>query len=139
MKLYIQAFLLFMLITCQQANAGIVLIMHKQSAINQLKAETIKELYLGLRQYVQKIRILPLDQDVGERSRQSFYHDLIKKPQSQLISHWSRLIFTGKGQAPVALSSDQSILMFVSNNPNVVGYIDERFLTDDVKVVFRLE
>ncbi len=140
MKLLIQWLLLLsFIIYGNQAIAGIVMIMHKESPIVEVEEETIKDLYLGSKKYVQDIRILPLDQNNGEISRQKFYQTVIKKPKSQLISHWARLIFTGKGQAPIALFSDESILMFVSSNPNSIGYIDERFLTGEVKVVLKLD
>ncbi len=117
--------------------SDIYVIAHKNSAIQNLNLETLKEIYLGNRQYINELRVLPLDQDSQESTRQQFYQDIIQKPQGQLISHWSRLIFTGKGQAPIALSGDQSIVNFVSNNPNVIGYINKKFISSNVKIIYQ--
>lgn len=117
--------------------ADIYIIAHKQNPIKQLSLSQLKELYLGNRQFIGEIRILPLDQDIQESTRNKFYSQVIEIEQSQLISHWSKLIFTGKGQAPKSLLSDNSIIEFVSANPNTIGYINSQTMNDKVKVIYQ--
>lgn len=117
--------------------ADIFVIAHKDSVINALTLTELKELYLGNRKFVDKVRVLPLDQAYNEPTRQLFYSQVIKIDQSQLISHWSKLIFTGKGQSPESLLSDQSILDFVSSNPSTIGYIKKEAIDNSVKVIYQ--
>ena len=132
------ALILFVLIS-QLASADIVLIAHKKMPINQLSKDDIQNIYLGNRQIINNLRIIPLDQEHDSPTRLTFYALVFNMPHNQIISHWSRLIFTGKGQAPIALAGNNSILDFVRHNPNVIGYIDEKYLTPDVKVLYRSE
>lgn len=117
----------------------IAVIAHPNANTNKLNKASVRDLYLGNRQYVENTRFIPLDQDASSQTRQTFYEQLIDKPENQLISHWSRLIFTGKGQAPISLAGDNSIIQFVQNNPNVIGYVNKKFVDDTVKVVFTLD
>jgi len=121
---------------CSFAIADIVIIAHKDMPIQSLSQSDIQNIYLGNRQIVNDLRIIPLDHDSESPTRKEFYDDVVEMPKKQVISHWSRLIFTGKGQAPISLMGNNSILDFVRNNPNVIGYIDEEYLTNDVKVLF---
>jgi len=116
----------------------IAIIAHPSANTSNLTQETVRDLYLGNRQYVAQTRFIPLDQDGDSKIRQVFYERLIDKPENQVISHWSRLIFTGKGQAPISLTGDNSIIQFVKNNPNVIGYVDKDFVDETIKVVFVL-
>ena len=127
----------FLLIFCSQAWADILLIAHKDMPVEKLSRESILDIYLGNQQIVNNLRIIPLDQEHDSPSRIEFYDKVINLPHNQIISHWSRLIFTGKGQAPISLAGNNSILEFVRNNPNVIGYIDEDYLTPDVKILYR--
>ena len=113
------------------------MIAHKQSPINAISLAELKELYLGNRQHIQNVRVLPLDQDNQEIIRQNFYDQVINIDQSQLISHWSKLIFTGKGQSPKSLLADDSILQFVSANPSTIGYINSSAMNEHVKVIYQ--
>lgn len=117
--------------------ADIYVIAHKQSPINAVSLAELKELYLGNRQHIQNVRVLPLDQDNQEIIRQNFYDQVINIDQSQLISHWSKLIFTGKGQSPKSLLADDSILQFVSANPSTIGYINSNAMNEHVKVIYQ--
>lgn len=115
----------------------ILLIAHKDMPVEKLSKKSIQDIYLGNQQVVNNLRIIPLDQDHDSPTRAEFYDKIIDLPHNQIISHWSRLIFTGKGQAPISLSGNNSIIEFVRHNPNVIGYIDEKYLSSDVKILFR--
>lgn len=132
-------FILLLIVSVINAStwAEIYVIAHKQSTINQLNHAQLKEIYLGNRQFIADVRVLPLDQDIQESTRHDFYTQVINIDQSQLISHWSKLIFTGKGQAPKSLLADQSIIDFVSANPNTIGYIKSQSMNDKVKIIYQ--
>lgn len=51
----------------------------------------------------------------------------------QLRKAWDRLVFSGTGQAPREVSSQQEMQEMVSNTPNAIGYL-EHSLIDSNKV-----
>jgi ABC-type phosphate transport system substrate-binding protein len=118
-------------------HADVVVIVNPNNAINALTEVQVRELFLGEKKMFNGGMLLPLDQTIGEAARTHFYTEVIKKSEAELKSFWSRLIFTGKGQAPLVIGSDNDILNIIAHNPNLVGYIDDTHLSDKVKVVYR--
>jgi ABC-type phosphate transport system substrate-binding protein len=129
--------LVFFILVSSITTADVVVIAHKDLAISSLSQKDVTGIYLGNRQVINELRIIPLDQAHDSQVRGLFYASVIEMPYNQVISHWSRLIFTGKGQPPMALMGNNSIVEFVRNNPNVIGYVEQEYVTPDVKVLFQ--
>jgi ABC-type phosphate transport system substrate-binding protein len=128
--------IMFILIGVSQgAVADLYVIAHKNFSQNSISKAKLRDIYSGDAQYVDQTRIIPLDQDFNTESRAVFYQFAVDRPMAQIISHWSKLIFTGKGPAPISLTGDASILEFVRKNPNAIGYINSHSNTDGVKVL----
>lgn len=132
-------FVLLLLCFSQAVFADLYLIAHKNFSVDNVDASTLKDIYSGDTQFINDIRIIPLDQDINSENYSRFYGTAVDRPMAQIISHWSKLIFTGKGQAPISLSGDMSIINFVQNNPNAIGYIEPKFLNSNVKVIHKIK
>jgi ABC-type phosphate transport system substrate-binding protein len=135
MRLLLLAFLL----STQNAFADLYVIAHKSFSEDTLSISTLRNVYSGDSQHINNLRIIPLDQMVNSKNYLEFYSAVINKPMDQIISHWSKLIFTGKGQSPISLSSDMSIVDFVQKNPNAIGYVGPEFLSNNVKVIHTIK
>lgn len=61
---------------------------------------------------------------------------MLEKTDSQARATWSRLVFTGTGNAPKELKDAAETKQLVANNPNIVGVIDKASLDASVKVIF---
>ena len=48
---------------------------------------------------------------------------------------WERQVYSGTGQAPTQVSSQEEMLEAVSGNKNAIGYISRGWLNESVKVV----
>jgi len=70
-------------------------------------------------------------------TKQAFNEKVLNKSTSQLNSYWSKLIFTGKGRPPKALSSDDDVKQQVANDASVIGIMDAKAVDASVKVVYR--
>lgn len=125
---------LILLFLSQAALADLAVIAHKNFTTDTLELQQIRSIYSGDSQYVNDIRIIPLDQLVNSENYSNFYSTVMTKPMAQIISHWSKLIFTGKGQAPMSLGGDQSIIKFVKDNPSAIGYVDVASITDQNQI-----
>lgn len=60
---------------------------------------------------------------------------VLDKNAKQLKSHWSRLVFTGKGVPPNEMASDTEVINEIKKNINAIGYIDAAAVIPGVKVV----
>lgn len=99
---------------------------------------TVSKIFLGkAKSFPDGTQALPVDQDEGSKSRESFNTTVLGKSDSQLKSYWSRLIFTGKGTPPKQSGTDAEIKSLVANNPNIIGYIDSSAVDGTVKVVHK--
>lgn len=133
----IYSLLILLSLLCNALHAEVVVIVSKNTPINTLNEDQVRKLFLGETKTISGNLLLPLDQTVGENSRNYFYTEIIKKSEAELKAYRSRLIFTGKGQAPLVIGADADIQHMVSNNPNLIGYIDTSKLSISVKVVYR--
>ena len=120
-----------------QALAGSVVVVGASSTIGPTPKSDIVKVFLGKKKALPGASVVPIDQDDGNGARLDFYNNTVKKTQAQLKSYWSRLIFTGKGQAPQVVGNDGDVKSMVATNPNLIGYIDEASVDASVKVIYK--
>ncbi len=118
-------------------HAGAVAVVGADSPIGTASKSDVVKVFLGKRKELAGVSVIPIDQDEGGAARSDFYKNTIKKSSSQLKSYWSRLIFTGKGQAPQMVGEDEDVKGMVASNPNMIGYIDAKSVDGTVKVIYK--
>ncbi|AUM12210.1 type 2 periplasmic-binding domain-containing protein [Ketobacter alkanivorans] len=115
--------------SASSASGELAIVVNSSNEISQVSVEDVASIFLGKsRQLPNGTKVIPLDQLEGEGVRLEFYTKVVKKTLPQLNSYWSRLIFTGRGQPPFAVSGDSEVLEFVASNPNMIGYVDVKAL-----------
>lgn len=119
------------------AHAGSVVVAGANSPITKASDADVVKVFLGKKKDLAGVSVVPVDQNEGAASRDDFYTNVVKKSEAQLKSYWSRLIFTGKGQAPQVVGSDIDVKGMVATNPNIIGYIDEGSVDGSVKVIYK--
>ncbi len=118
------------------AHAGAVVVVGKMSPISSASKSEVVKVFLGKRKELSGHSVIPVDQDQSG-VRADFYQNTVRKSDAQLKSYWSRLIFTGKGQAPQVVGDDEDVKGMVSSNPNMMGYIDSSSVDGTVKVIYK--
>ena len=68
----------------------------------------------------------------------AFYQKVSGHDLSQVKATWSRLIFTGKAQAPKELSDATAVKKAVAADPKAVGYIEKSESDSSVKILLTL-
>ena len=125
-----------LLLCASSVHAELAIIVNNDNATNDITVEEVVNIFLGKsRSLPDGTKVVPIDQWEGEPARTAFYHDLVKKSQSQLNSYWSRLIFAGKGQPPFAVSNSEEVMEFIAGNQNMIGYVDSSLVDETVKVI----
>lgn len=113
--------------------AGSVIVHPSNAAA--LDKKSISKVFLGKsKSFPGGGQAIPIDLSSGD-ARNAFLNQVLGKSESQLKAYWSKLIFTGKGQAPKAVSSDAEVVELVSKNPNLIGYVNDGAVDGSVKVV----
>ena len=119
-------------------SAETAVIVSASNANATLDKATISKIFLGKsKSFPDGAQAVPIDQNDGTAAREAFNSSVLGKSASQLKSYWSRLIFTGKGTPPKQSGNDSDVKALVSNNPNMIGYIDSSAVDGSVKVVHK--
>lgn len=121
------------------ASAGIAVVTGKGSAVDSVTIADAKNVFLKKKDSLNGVRLIPLDLPKEDASRETFYEVVVNKTPDQLLSYWSRLIFTGKGVPPEEASSVEELSYLLSQNLNLIGYVAADKVTSDMKVVLEIK
>ena len=84
------------------------------------------------------LALVALDQRLGSHEREQFYAQVTGKTPALLKAHWSKMVFTGRGQPPREADDGASVRRMVADNPSMIGYIDRSALDASVRPVLVL-
>lgn len=133
---YVNSILLLALSLIALNVQAVTVIVHP-SNVNALNKKSIKKVFLGKsKKFPDGSQVIPVDLTKGE-ARTQFLSSVIGKSESQLKAYWSKLIFTGKGQAPKTVDTEAEVIKLVSQNPNLIGYISDSAVDDSVKIAMK--
>lgn len=115
--------------------ADVAVVVHHANSATLDPAE-IAKLYLGRsKSFSDGSAAIPLAQAESSAATAIFNEKILNKTGSQMKAYWSKLVFTGKGTPPQELLTDKEVIDLVSQNPNMIGYVDQGSITTAVKVV----
>jgi ABC-type phosphate transport system substrate-binding protein len=115
--------------------ADVAVIVHPQN-VQAFDKSSISRLFLGKdRTFANKETAFLFALPESSPATLEFNNKVLDKSAKQLKSHWSRLVFTGKGVPPNEMASDIDVINEIKHNVNAIGYVDVAAVTKDVKVV----
>ena len=118
------------------ATASEVVVVSAKNPLTTLSKNQVMDIFLGrATQFPDGRRAVPIDQAEGSSARDEFYLKFSNKSPAQIKAYWSKIIFTGRGQPPRAVSSDAEVKKLILANQNDIGYIDESMVDSSVKVL----
>jgi ABC-type phosphate transport system substrate-binding protein len=103
-------------------------------AVGPLTKDQVADLFLGKSQ-----AFTPVDQPDGSPIYAEFYKKATGRDVAQVKSTWSRVVFSGKGQAPKQLPDSAAVKKAVAADPKGVGYIEKGAVDASVKAVLSLD
>lgn len=124
-------------LSMQAALAGeLVIIVSARSTVSVLRPDQVADIFLGqVGRFPGGSEAVALDQRIGSPERDEFYFKVAAKTPPLLKAHWSKMIFTGRGQPPREAADDQAVRRMVADNPALIGYIDRSALDPSVRAV----
>ena len=118
------------------ASADVVAVVSSQSAVSNLTRSQVSDIFLGkARRFPNGVAAVPIDQAVGSAAREEFYETFASKSPAQLKAHWSKIIFTGRGQPPAAISDSTELKKRIAADPTAIGYLDRTQLDASVREI----
>jgi ABC-type phosphate transport system substrate-binding protein len=116
--------------------ADLVVIVSARSQVNALRPDQVAAIFLGqTARFPDGLEAVPLDLPLGSPLRNEFYLRVASKSPALLKAHWSKMVFTGRGQPPAELQDSAAVRRRVAEDPELIGYIDRAALDPSVRPV----
>ncbi|MFQ3789929.1 phosphate ABC transporter substrate-binding protein [Halomonas sp. A29] len=127
---------LLLCLTTSLALADVVVVTSAQGPAITLTRGELADIYLGRNsRFPGGQPAMPVDQRENSPAYVAFYRDYLGQTPTQIKMHWSRLIFTGRGQPPRSLADHQAMADFVAGQATAIGYVDEAYIDERLRVV----
>jgi ABC-type phosphate transport system substrate-binding protein len=127
------------LLALSASHAGateLVVIVSSKSPVTTLRPDQVAEIFLGqIASFPGGLDAVALDQNIGSPVRDAFYTKVAAKSPPLVKAHWTKMIFTGRGQPPKEAGDSAAVRRKVAANPSLIGYIDKAALDDSVRAV----
>jgi ABC-type phosphate transport system substrate-binding protein len=124
------------LMTSVSSGAEVVAVVSSKSPIIALSKNQVADIFLGkVSRFPDGILATPIDQVEGSIDRDEFYAKIADRSPAQITAYWSKIIFTGRGQPPKAVSNGIEMKKRIAANPSAIGYIDAKLVDESVRVL----
>lgn len=118
------------------ASAELVVVVSSRSPVAAMSADQVAAIFLGQSgRFPDGAPAVAIDQQLGSNQRDGFYRQVTGKTPALLKAHWSKLVFTGRGQPPREMPGDAAVRRLVADNPSLIGYIDRAALDASVRAI----
>jgi ABC-type phosphate transport system substrate-binding protein len=120
------------------AGADVVAVVSSASPVTTLSKSQIADIFLGKSmRFPDGSVAVPLDLKEGAAERDEFYLQFAGKSAAQMKAHWSKVIFTGRGQPPRTVSNGSEARKLLAAAPNAIGYLERSLVDGSVKVLLQ--
>ncbi|HEY0801890.1 MAG TPA: hypothetical protein VGD54_13675 [Steroidobacteraceae bacterium] len=118
------------------AAADVVTVVSSKSAVIALSKRQVADIFLGKsNHFPDGAQAVPIDQPEASNIREEFYKEVAGKSPAQLKAHWSKIIFTGRGQPPKIVLNSSAVKKLLSENLSAISYIEASEVDSTVKVL----
>jgi ABC-type phosphate transport system substrate-binding protein len=119
--------------------AELIVIVAAGSPVAALRSDQVADIFLGqVARFPDGREAVALDLGLGSALRDEFYVKVAARKPALMKAHWTKMIFTGRGQPPKEAPTSAAVRKLVADNPALIGYIDRAALDPSVKPVLLL-
>jgi hypothetical protein len=116
--------------------ADVVAVVSARSSVTALNANQVADIFLGkTNRYPDGSPAVPIDQAEGIAARDAFYAMVTGKSAAQMKAHWSKIIFTGRGQPPKQVANSLEMKKLIAGDLRAIGYIDRGLVDGSLRVL----
>lgn len=118
---------------------SIVVVVSKDTKIPKASKLEVARIFLGKKKMHGGIKLKPVDYSEADLAIvKTFRKKVLKKNRSKYKLYWSSRIFTGRGVPPKSVAASQKEMQkYIATHPGTIGYVDSKFLSDDLREVYR--
>lgn len=128
-----------LLLPVGDALADLVVVVNARNGVAVMTRNEVVNIFFGrYRQFFNGVEAQPVDLVDSNPERARFYAGLVGKDISEVNAYWSRLIFSGRVQAPPRMSNAEEVLKWVSSHPGGIGFVELSKADARVRVVYEL-
>jgi ABC-type phosphate transport system substrate-binding protein len=118
------------------ASDVVVAVVSSKSSVTALSRNQVVDIFLGkASRFPDGEQAIPIDQPEGSAARDEFYAKFTGKSAAQIKAHWSKIIFTGRGQPPAEVPGSAEVKKRIVENPKAIGYIERSLVDGSVRVL----
>ncbi|HFD31177.1 MAG TPA: phosphate ABC transporter substrate-binding protein [Gammaproteobacteria bacterium] len=129
---------LFCLMVCQSAYAGVAVIVNPDSPISTADKAEIRSVYLNKSKKIAGQTVKPV-LNSNDEVKKKFLKSVVRKNPRAFKSYWTRLIFSGKASPLKSAGDDSGVKQWISSHTDGVGFISSESVDESVKVIITLE
>ena len=115
---------------------AITVIGHASVDRNELQLKEVRAIFTMKKRLWsdgQRVQVYVLSQD--QKTHKAFCKQVLGIFPRQLDAIWQRLVYSGTGQAPTALSSKEEMIQTIANTPGAIGYIQQDYDHENIKAI----
>jgi ABC-type phosphate transport system substrate-binding protein len=138
MKSYIKSLYaaIYLSFAASAAYAEVVAVVSASSPVTELSAGQVADIFLGKSaRFPDGSAAIPIDHAESSAERTEFYTRYARKSAVEMKMHWSKLIFTGRGQPPRELHDSNAIKALLAQNPGIISYLDRSQVDETLTVL----
>jgi ABC-type phosphate transport system substrate-binding protein len=118
------------------ARAEVVVVVAAGNPVEQLTSAELADIYLGrMHTFPNGESVVPVDQREDSPTHHEFYSRYLDRSPAQIKAHWSKLIFSGRGQPPQAVAGDKAVAELVAGSHHAIGYLSHEPVDGRLRVV----
>jgi ABC-type phosphate transport system substrate-binding protein len=116
--------------------ADVVVVVSSKCAVSTLSKDQVTDIFLGkITRFPDGAPAIPIDQAEGSPARDEFYSTFANKSPAQMKAHWTKIIFTGRGQPPKSVPNSLEVRKLIAANAQAISYIERSAVDSTVKVI----
>jgi len=120
------------------ALADVVAVVSSKSPLATLSKNQVTDIFLGkTTRFPDGTQAIPIDQQEGSPARDEFYATYAGQSPAQVKSHWTKIIFTGRGKPPRAVGDGIEARKLIAANPQAISYMERSDVDSTVKVILQ--
>jgi hypothetical protein len=110
-------------------------IANKGSSLTEVSTSDLKRLYTGKSQAIGSVKAIAVNMSLDNPVSAKFVQDIAGMAVVDYKSFWMAEQVRGGSAAPKVLKTTETLIAFISDNPDAIGYMDKTAVTDAVKVL----
>ena len=116
--------------------ADVVVVVSAKCTVTTLSKAQVTDIFLGkTARFPDGAPAVPVDQVEGSPARDEFYATFANKSPAQVKAHWTKIIFTGRGQPPKSVSNSVEVRKLIAANPQAISYIERSAVDSTIRVI----